>query len=360
MELLPVVDLEASVVAVAGAAASKDYKIKNDQWFCDKCEIYCNSDSQFDVHMISQKHKFVLDEESRKQQLKLEQQDTVLDENNNNLEVATASTNGPNEVVRTRPNFSLAEISQNPVALKFNINAVKYLIPNEKKLGKFEKFGFYCQTCDAYMTGQIQLVMHVRGAKHQYYYPSEIPNYTATKLYNPAPKKQYHNHQQQRDQFQHTKPCTHTFHQAPRHQQTQTQAHYYPPQQNQQFTSYPFTFNTNNNQQPNYNQFYQDYQNLQQQQQHIMQFNPSMSTPPLTFNNNNNNNNNPKQNLLNNSNFNNQFHGQQSPIPIQYMLPQNSTPPSSFCQTPRKIIKDEQQDAFATPGGYPYYPQLHA
>lgn len=45
------------------------------------------------------------------------------------------------------------------MAIKFNINAVKYLIPENKKIGKFEKFGFYCDTCDAYMTGQIQLVM---------------------------------------------------------------------------------------------------------------------------------------------------------------------------------------------------------
>ena len=55
-----------------------------------------------------------------------------------------------------------AEIAENPVALKFNINAVMYLIPEEKKLGKFEKFGFYCENCDAYMTGQIQLVMVIK------------------------------------------------------------------------------------------------------------------------------------------------------------------------------------------------------
>lgn len=52
-----------------------------------------------------------------------------------------------------------AEIPQNPLAIKFQIDAVKYLITEDKKVGKFEKFGFYCKTCDAYMTGQIQLIM---------------------------------------------------------------------------------------------------------------------------------------------------------------------------------------------------------
>lgn len=51
------------------------------------------------------------------------------------------------------------EISQNLIAIKFNVNAEKYLIPENKKNGKFEKFGFYCSLCNAYMTGQIQLIM---------------------------------------------------------------------------------------------------------------------------------------------------------------------------------------------------------
>ena len=36
------------------------------------------------------------------------------------------------------------------------------------------------------MTGQIQLVMHVKGAKHQFYSPGEIPGYIPTKVYNPG------------------------------------------------------------------------------------------------------------------------------------------------------------------------------
>jgi hypothetical protein len=55
--------------------------------------------------------------------------------------------------------ISQVEISQNLIAIKFNVNAEKYLIPENKKNGKFEKFGFYCSLCNAYMTGQIQLIM---------------------------------------------------------------------------------------------------------------------------------------------------------------------------------------------------------
>ena len=59
------------------------------------------------------------------------------------------------------PNRSFISILNrvNSSAIKYNIYAVKYLITDDKKLGKFEKFGFYCKTCDAYMTGQIQLIM---------------------------------------------------------------------------------------------------------------------------------------------------------------------------------------------------------
>jgi hypothetical protein len=37
----------------------KSYNTKNIDWFCSICDIYCNSKSQFDVHLISQKHKIV-------------------------------------------------------------------------------------------------------------------------------------------------------------------------------------------------------------------------------------------------------------------------------------------------------------
>ena len=76
--------------------------------------------------------------------------------------------------------LKIAEIESNPLAKQFQIDAHKYLITEDKKKGKFEKFGFYCKSCDAYMTGQIQLIMHVRGAKHQYFNPGELPGYTNT------------------------------------------------------------------------------------------------------------------------------------------------------------------------------------
>lgn len=351
-------EIKALIDTTEDPTKSKDYKVKNAIWFCDKCEIYCNSDSQFDVHMISQKHKLVLDEETRKLEEAINIPETltpVLDENNNDL-----------SNVRARPNFSITEISENPVALKFNINAVKYLIPIEKKLGKFEKFGFYCQTCDAYMTGQIQLVMHVRGAKHQFYFPNEIPNYKATKLYNPSHKKR------------HTVIDTTNFQPnylptniQPKHRQllkpTNDQFNFYPQQNSQQ--RFPIQFQ---DQQINLAYAYQ-IQAQQQQQRQMNQWNyhhhhqnqqmQFMSTP---FNGNNNNNN----SLVNKLPCNQPNYGQQQyQSPIHYMLPQNSTPPSSFNRTPlpQKLAQDEENGggggfnsnsftSFGTPGGYPYYP----
>lgn len=60
-------------------------------------------------------------------------------------------------------NFNLIyqeiDINNFDIADQFKVNARAYLIPESKRIGKFEKFGFYCSKCDAYMTGQIQLVM---------------------------------------------------------------------------------------------------------------------------------------------------------------------------------------------------------
>ena len=151
---------------------NKMYRVKNADWCCETCDIYCNSQSQYDVHVISQKHKFVV---RRLEEDKLTA-DQQTDENNNFIPDLNYKSL-PNSRMRT--NFSLgicllyiesylnwfknltivAEIAENPLAIKFNINAVKYLITDDKKKGKFEKFGFYCKTCDAYMTGQIQLIM---------------------------------------------------------------------------------------------------------------------------------------------------------------------------------------------------------
>lgn len=37
----------------------KNYKIKIAEWYCPCCDIYCNSKSQFEVHMVSTKHSQV-------------------------------------------------------------------------------------------------------------------------------------------------------------------------------------------------------------------------------------------------------------------------------------------------------------
>ncbi len=56
-------------------------------------------------------------------------------------------------------NLTSEDIATNRIAIDFKIDVNKFLIPASKKIGKYQKFGFYCSDCNVYMTGQIQLVM---------------------------------------------------------------------------------------------------------------------------------------------------------------------------------------------------------
>ena len=48
--------LAAQSHALATCARLKTYRVCNPSWHCSKCEVYCNSAQQFDVHLLSQKH----------------------------------------------------------------------------------------------------------------------------------------------------------------------------------------------------------------------------------------------------------------------------------------------------------------
>lgn len=71
----------------------KNYRVKNSQWHCKCCDIYCNSQIQFEVHLISQKHKQVekkqFSMETSSLNSTLNQQDSLdkpnYDENNNSV-----------------------------------------------------------------------------------------------------------------------------------------------------------------------------------------------------------------------------------------------------------------------------------
>jgi hypothetical protein len=76
---------------------------KNRFWFCSHCDITCNSDSQFDVHMISQKHKFVLEEQKRK----LDTPGQVADFNNNLVDLK--DENLKMNIARSKSNFSMSK-----------------------------------------------------------------------------------------------------------------------------------------------------------------------------------------------------------------------------------------------------------
>lgn len=35
----------------------KNYVVKRTEWYCVDCDIYCNGHTQFNIHLVSQKHK---------------------------------------------------------------------------------------------------------------------------------------------------------------------------------------------------------------------------------------------------------------------------------------------------------------
>ncbi|CAF0880814.1 unnamed protein product [Brachionus calyciflorus] len=154
---------------------TKNYRVKNSEWHCNVCDVFCNSQAQFEVHLMSQKHKLaennVFSANENSYTLNTDDQVNKNFDENNNLE--------------EKPKIDIHDFA---LSEKYKVNAQKYLIPESKRVGKFEKFGFYCEKCNAYMTGQIQLVMHVKGAKHQFYCPNEIPDYKPSKIYSPGYK----------------------------------------------------------------------------------------------------------------------------------------------------------------------------
>ena len=94
---------EATMDAGSLELKNKLYRVKNVDWCCETCDIYCNSQSQYDVHVISQKHKFVV-RKLEEDKLSAEQQ---TDENNNNFMVAPDLTYKSLPNSRMRTNFSL-------------------------------------------------------------------------------------------------------------------------------------------------------------------------------------------------------------------------------------------------------------
>ncbi len=84
-------------------------KINNILWYCPTCLVQCNSDSQFDVHMISQKHKFAVEEDETRK----------LKDNSSEKDTSPLFTQGSAEelkedlvkknINRNKPNFSMSK-----------------------------------------------------------------------------------------------------------------------------------------------------------------------------------------------------------------------------------------------------------
>ena len=101
-----------------GEDLKKTFKMnpKNLEWRCNECDIYCNSLSQFDVHMISQKHRMIVDEELRRvksEAAACEGMDKVDENNNEKVFVGdgTIKVEDQNQVedARSRPGFSISK-----------------------------------------------------------------------------------------------------------------------------------------------------------------------------------------------------------------------------------------------------------
>ena len=103
---------------------SKNYRIKNKEWHCQICSIYCNSVLQFEMHLISQKHK----------QIDLEQKA--------NLEAGKLSTS-KEEITfndRIKVDSSLeANETKDVICLDENNNVEKTPSPMSEKLKSVEK-----------------------------------------------------------------------------------------------------------------------------------------------------------------------------------------------------------------------------
>ncbi len=248
------------------------------------------------------------------------------------------------------------------------------------------------------------IVKHVRGAKHQFYFPNEIPNYKSTKTYQPntksiplLPRKHrctnfsetgfirlqanqalpirtsypitttsqahYISDNIKPDFYRHSHPALNHHLQQQQQQQNQFnnfQDHHIPWNFNKQITHPLIQFS--------YQQMHRQLIVGQTKLNHLddtlindnqarysNQFWNCPNQNLVHYNNNINNNNNNKQLPYQSSTPHiNNFKFNQSPI--AYM----PTPPSSFNQTPIKL--DDNQDnnlnsfnSFSTPGGYSYY-----
>jgi hypothetical protein len=141
----------------------KQYRVKESKWHCSTCGVYCNSESQFKNHIISDKHnqKVNGDQKTGDNENKAESKEKIEEASNSEEKEAKGDEK---------------TLHDNKKALECSIDVEKYLMPEDKKVGKLAKFGFYCKVCSVPMTGEIQLIMHVKGQKHAALSPNEIPD----------------------------------------------------------------------------------------------------------------------------------------------------------------------------------------
>jgi hypothetical protein len=93
----------------------KTYRTKNIEFYCKTCDIYCNGQLQFEVHMLSQKHKLVTESLNK-----------IVEENvNNNNSTKTISNIDENNNDNTTNNRELNDHNREASRILFDFKKIR-------------------------------------------------------------------------------------------------------------------------------------------------------------------------------------------------------------------------------------------
>jgi hypothetical protein len=103
---------------------SKNYRVKNNEWHCRTCSIYCNSTLQFEMHLVSQKHK-IIDQEQKARRLStpVTTTETMHESTNSSVEFNFSKECGVSNESKSGTNAAAA--SENGASLDENNNSFK-------------------------------------------------------------------------------------------------------------------------------------------------------------------------------------------------------------------------------------------
>ncbi len=102
---------------------SKNYRVKNNEWHCRTCSIYCNSTLQFEMHLVSQKHK-IIDQEQKARRLSpsVTTTEAMHESTNSSVEFNFSKECGVSGVSKSGTNAAATAASENGLSLDENNN----------------------------------------------------------------------------------------------------------------------------------------------------------------------------------------------------------------------------------------------